>query len=387
MKKIQTEGLPILSWCEHIDENALEQAHNLARHPSLVFHVALMPDCHSGYGMPIGGVVASPHDVIPFAVGVDIGCGMCAVRTSYMASDLKEKKIKRIMGFIREDVPVGFNHRGEPVPWDGWEEAPEYGVVQKEVKSGRHQLGTLGSGNHFIEIQEGDDGHVWLMLHSGSRNFGYKIANYYAEVAKSLCDKYHVKLPDKDLAFLPFGDDAGRRYVECMQFALRFAQANRDVMMELVKEAAFRVLKCEFDDPINIHHNYADLEHHMGQNLWIHRKGATLAREGTMGIIPGSMGSPSYIVRGLGNPRSFHSCSHGAGRVMGRKEASRKLRVEDCDKAMEGIVFGRWGKDRKGRLDLGEAPQAYKDIDEVMEAQKDLVEIVTRLRPLGVIKG
>jgi tRNA-splicing ligase RtcB len=392
MKFVTTDNrIPIKSWCEPIEYGAMEQAANLANHPCMFKHVALMPDAHQGYGMPIGGVIACNNAVIPNAVGVDIGCGMCAVRTTVLAEELDTDAIKRIMGDIRKTVPVGFNHHNTPRDWSGFEEAPDVQVVKQQLCSARKQLGTLGGGNHFIEIQAGDDGFIWLMLHSGSRNFGYKIAKEYNEKAQQLCNLWHSKVDDfkgeDGLAFLPIGTVEAREYIEAMNFALRFAQANRAAIMLAFKEATYMETKCDFEDEINIHHNYAAIENHFGHNVWVHRKGATSAREGQFGIIPGSMGTASYIVRGLGNPESFMSCSHGAGRCMGRKEASRTLTVEDCDRAMEGVVYGRWGTDRKGNIDLGEAPGAYKDIDTVIQAQDDLVNIVAKLRPLGVVKG
>lgn len=384
-------GVPIKSWCDDLETGAMEQAHNLAVHPSMFHHVALMPDCHQGYGMPIGGVIAC-RDVIPNAVGVDIGCGMIATQTDLPTESISSDLLKNIMGTIRQQIPVGFKHHEYREEWTGWAEAPDAKIVQSELQKAQYQLGTLGGGNHFIEIQAGSDGCVWLMIHSGSRNFGYKIAKHYNELAQKLCMKYHsVVAPFKGqdgLAFLPHGTAEAEEYLDAMNYALHFAKANRDRMMRWVRRIFDDTVDgAGFLQEINIHHNYATLENHFGQNVWIHRKGATSAQEWELGIIPGSMGTPSYIIKGLGNPESFRSCSHGAGRRMGRKEASRSLTVEECDKAMEGIVFGRWGKDRKGNVDLGEAPQAYKDIDAVMEAQSDLVEIVTRLRPLAVIKG
>jgi tRNA-splicing ligase RtcB len=380
--------VPIKSWCKDVDDNALEQAVNLANHPAVVRHVALMPDCHLGYGMPIGGVIGCKGAVIPNAVGVDIGCGMATVPTNYPADELTEDQIKAILGEIRNQIPVGFKHHIEPQEWDGFEWAPQIPIIQQELESARCQIGTLGGGNHFIEIQRSDTGHVYLMLHSGSRNFGFKVAHTYHKKALELCNRWFADIPDKELAFLPTDDHAAHEYIKAMEYALDFAAANRSKMLAAAKGIAFEILGCGFGDEINIHHNYAAMENHFGRNLLIHRKGATSAREDQLGIIPGSMGTPSYIVRGLGNPDSFTSCSHGAGRVMGRKEASRRLSLEECDSAMEGIVFGRWSKQRRGPgYDFGEAPQAYKDIDQVIAAQADLVEVVTRLEPLGVVKG
>jgi len=383
--------VPVKTWCDYVEDGALNQVINLANHPCTFRHVALMPDCHQGYGMPIGGVVALKNAVSPNFVGVDIGCGVIAVRTTVLAKEVTTDQIKAIMGTIRKLVPVGFDHQKDRQEWDGFKDCPNNAVVTRELVSASKQLGTLGGGNHFIELQAGSDGFLWAMVHSGSRNFGYKIAKHYNAEAQRLCDMFHSDIPeskgDDGVAFLPIGTVEAREYIEAMNYALRFAQENRERIMIHVIFAIYAELECEFDEPINIHHNFAKQEHHFGKDVWVHRKGATQAYAGQKGIIPGSMGTSSYIVEGLGNPESFMSCSHGAGRCMGRKEASRTLTVEECDKAMEGIVYGRWGQDRKGNVDLGEAPQAYKDIDAVMEAQQDLVKILVKLRPLGVIKG
>jgi len=379
--------LPIKSWCEPIEDGAMKQAVDVASHPTAWRHVALMPDCHQGYGMPIGGVIACKDVLIPNAVGVDIGCGMCAVPSSSRVGDIDEGKIKKIMGVIRKAVPVGFSHHQTDQSWEGFDRAPDLSVIQRELKAARKQLGTLGGGNHFIEIQAADTGVVWLMLHSGSRNFGYKIAKEYHDLAKALNAQYRSNIPNEDLAFLPVGTSPGQEYIYAMNYALEFAAENRRVMMEVAMSAMGPILGCDFGEPVNIHHNFAAQENHFGHNVWIHRKGATRARAGEFGLIPGSMGTPSYLVEGLGNMESFMSCSHGAGRVMGRAEASRRLTEEECNEAMEGIVFGRWGKARNGKPDFGEAPQAYKDIDVVIDAQRDLVRPLVQLRPLGVIKG
>ena len=382
-------GIPIKSWCKDLEDGAAEQAHNLAIHPSMFHHVALMPDCHQGYGMPIGGVIAC-HDVIPNAVGVDIGCGMIAINTNRSVDNFGIENRKYLMGEVRESIPVGFTHHKEVQEWDGFDDCPDISVLRKELQKASRQLGTLGGGNHFIEFQASDQGELWVMIHSGSRNFGYKIAKHYNEMAQALCTKFHsVVCPFKGedgLAFLPHGSDEAKEYIEAMNFALDFALENRWQMMRKVI-GLMDLEYCDCEPAINIHHNYATMENHFGKNVWIHRKGATSARAGELGIIPGSMGTSSYIVRGLGNPESYQSCSHGAGRCMGRMAASRTLTEDDCNAAMEGVVFGRWGKDRKGNVDLGEAPQAYKDIDVVMDSQSDLVEIVTKLKPLAVIKG
>jgi tRNA-splicing ligase RtcB len=247
-------------------------------------------------------------------------------------------------------------------------------------------------GNHFIEVQAGDDGRVWLMIHSGSRHLGNVIARFHHQAALELNHRWHAALPSEDLAFLPADSDEGRCYIDDMNLALRYARENRRRIMECFMAVAKMVFPdAAFEAPVNIHHNYAALENHFGSDVWVHRKGATAARADGTGIIPGSMGTPSFIVKGLGNPESFMSCSHGAGRVMGRKEASRTLTTEACDQAMEGVVFDRWNRISKGKekglYDLGEAPQAYKDIKAVIASELDLIRPMVKLRPLAVIKG
>lgn len=395
MKYLSTERLPIKMWLDDIEDGALQQAKNLANLPFVFRHIAIMPDSHEGYGMPIGGVLATTDVVVPNAVGVDIGCGICAVRTSL--TEISQEQIKILFGGsaeyhggIRSAIPVGFNHHSKkqdeslmPVP-DA--ELALGSVVADEYNSALHQIGTLGGGNHFIEIQRGSDGFVWIMIHSGSRNFGYRIAKRYNEIAINLNKKCYSAIPEKwELAFLPLDSDPGRAYIAEMRYAVDFALANRKLMMDRVCEELQRQLPdVTFGELINIAHNYAAIENHFGHNVWVHRKGATLARENTIGIIPGSQGTKSYIVQGLGNPESFMSCSHGAGRKMSRKKAIAALDLELEKKRMDdlGIVHGL-----RNKSDLDEAAGAYKDIDEVMENQKDLVKVLVELTPLGVIKG
>ena len=381
MKVIDTERIPIKLWLDDIEDNAMNQARNLANLQFAYKWIAIMPDSHSGYGMPIGGVMATQHGIIvPNAVGVDIGCGMIAVKTTLQ--EIGTDTIKTIMGKIREVIPVGFNHQTSEQSWNGFSEAPTISIIQRELTSSKKQLGTLGGGNHFIEIQNGDDGHIWLMIHSGSRNFGLKTATEYHKKAMGWCERWYSNIPDKELSFLPIETDDGKQYYEAMNYCLKFAQANRALMMERVCEIVNEITSADKIDEINIHHNYAAFEHHYGKDVLIHRKGATKATSGLRGIIPGSMGTSSYIVEGLGNEESFQSCSHGAGRRMGRGEATRTLNLEDEQKKMGGIIHGL-----RTSKELDEAPGAYKDIDVVMENQKDLVKIVTKLTPLGVIKG
>jgi tRNA-splicing ligase RtcB (3'-phosphate/5'-hydroxy nucleic acid ligase) len=380
---ISTEKKPIKLWLDDIEEGALQQARNLANLPFTYRWVAIMPDSHQGYGMPIGGVLATTGVVIPNAVGVDIGCGMCAVKTSLKTID--RESLKAIMSGIRRRVPLGFDHHKQKQDWEGFDRAPDLPIIQQQLNASRYQLGTLGGGNHFMEIQHGSDEHVWLMVHSGSRNFGLKIATEYHKQAQRLCELWHVDLPDKDLAYLPIETREATEYLDAMNFALEFAKASRYAMLEAMKASVQEVMgDVEFDETINIHHNYAAWEHHYGHDVIVHRKGATSARKSQIGIIPGSQGAKSYIVRGKGNPESFMSCSHGAGRKMGRKQAQRELSLEGEKKRLDdqGIIHAI-----RGKKDLDEAAGAYKDIGEVMENQSDLVDIVVELAPLAVIKG
>ena len=392
---ITTENKPIKLWLDDIESGALDQAKNLANLPFIFRHVALMPDAHQGYGMPIGGVIATHDVVIPNAVGVDIGCGMCAVRTSL--TDLDQETIKKIFGGskdckggIRSVVPVGFNHQSkkQDEKWmpQNTEDPMSLPIVSKNYESARKQIGTLGGGNHFIEIQKGSDGFVWLMIHSGSRNLGLQVAKHYNQLAIELNERWFSIVPKKwELAFLPKDSKWFGAYIDEMNYCVQFALANRQLMMERIKESVSEILQnTEYDPMINIAHNYAAIEHHFGKNVMVHRKGATRARLDELGIIPGSQGTSSYIVRGLGNKESFESCSHGAGRKMGRKQAQRELDFDAEKKRLDdlGVVHGMRNKN-----DLDEAAGAYKDISVVMENQKDLVEIVVELTPLAVIKG
>ncbi|MFW6343666.1 MAG: RtcB family protein, partial [Sediminispirochaetaceae bacterium] len=336
-----------------------------------------------GFGMPIGGVLATEEVVIPNAVGVDIGCGMIAVQTDI--EDFAPGELDPLSRAIRKEIPAGFSHHKTAQPWEGFSGAPDIPVVQRELESARRQIGTLGGGNHFIELQKGDDGHVWIMLHSGSRNFGYTIAKEFGKIARSEAEKKGLDLPDTQLAPLFLDTEEGRNYFEAMEYAQRFAAASRARMVEKVQEILERYRpEVGYLETVNIHHNFAALEVHYGKEVVIHRKGATAARRGQKGIIPGSQGTSSYIVEGLGNPESFESCSHGAGRVMGRKAAQRNLDLKEEQARL----------DRKGiyhnlrtTKDLDEAAGAYKEIDTVMAAQTDLVRPLVKLEPLAVIKG
>ncbi|XCN75009.1 MAG: RtcB family protein [Candidatus Electrothrix aestuarii] len=391
MKKvISTEKKPIKLWLDDLEVGALEQARHLANLPFAFRHIALMPDAHQGYGMPIGGVLAAEDVVIPNAVGVDIGCGMCAVRTS--VQEISQESLKKIMGDVRKSIPVGFKHhtkaQDETFMPEGYAEDgfDELKIVRGEYKAALKQVGTLGGGNHFLEIQQGSDGFVWLMLHSGSRNLGYKVAHHYNKLAIELNRKWHTSVPEKwQLAFLPLDGRKGQDYLREMQYCVDFALANRALMMQRLQEAfAEAVGEVDFGEIINIAHNYAAMEHHFKRNVMIHRKGATKAYADQLGIIPGSQGTASYIVKGKGEPESFMSCSHGAGRRLGRKQAQKELDLAVEKERLDaiGVIHGM-----RNTKDLDEAPGAYKDISVVMDNQRDLVEIEVELRPLAVIKG
>jgi len=396
MKKvINTEQKPIKLWLEDAEDTALAQARNLANLPFTFKHVAIMPDAHPGYGMPIGGVLATEGVVIPNAVGVDIGCGMCAVQTSL--TGIEQDSLKKLLGSkqtkkgIRWRIPVGFKRHDKAqdealMPDVGKLEQVKQSQVVKHFSAGLKQLGTLGGGNHFIEIQHGSDDHIWLMIHSGSRNIGLQIARHYNQLAKKMNAKWKSGIPEKyDLAFLSLESSKGRDYLLEMQFCVDFALANRKLMMQRLQEEIIEIFPdVEFAPLINIAHNYAAMENHFGENVIVHRKGATRARLDEYGIIPGSQGSRSFIVKGKGNRDSFHSCSHGAGRVLGRKQAQRVLDLAEQQKLLDdlGVLHAL-----RGKRGLDEAPGAYKDIDQVMVNQTDLVDIEVSLTPLAVVKG
>jgi len=387
----------IKSW---VPENELEigasmQAIALANLPFAFHHIALMPDCHLGYGMPIGGVLATTGVIIPNAVGVDIGCGVCACKLPI--KEISKDQIREIFGEIRKLIPLGKNHHKEKqnevsMPQNifyqkNWSE-DLMPIIYNQYGSARKQLGTLGGGNHFIEIQKGSDDHIWLMIHSGSRNLGFKVANYYNKIAKELNKRWYTKVdPKHDLAFLPIDHQIGQDYLNEMKYCVEFAKASRALMMRNCMPIFGKMFN--IDDSVackayDIAHNYVAQENHFGKNVWVHRKGATKAYKGEIGIIPGSQGTSSYIVRGKGNPDSFKSCSHGAGRTMSRTNAKEKLNLKEEIQKMDdkGIVHGMRNKNN-----LDEASSAYKDIKEVMKNQEDLVDIVVELKPLGVIKG
>ncbi len=377
----------ILSWCKNLEPAAMQQVQNLSKHPCLVGNVCLMPDAHCGYGMPIGGVVALDNAISPNMVGVDIGCGMLAVQTSL--TDITRDKVQVIVDKIYDRVPVGFTHHKEAQENPLFQDLARWNkteVCKREFFSAQKQIGTLGGGNHFIEIQRGSDGHIWFMIHSGSRNLGKQVAEYYNDKAVKLCTMFkQEEIAKQDLAFLPIGTREAGDYVNEMKLCLDFAFENRKMIAASIKKVFLEEFpQAEFVQEINIHHNYAAVEEHYNRKVWVHRKGATLARENTTGIIPGSQGTSSYIVQGLGNESSLQSCSHGAGRCMSRSRA-----MKDLDLAHEQEILNSQGivhrMNEQALLD--EAPSAYKNIDEVMESQKDLVKILVKLTPLGVVKA
>ena len=381
---------PVKIWTNDVEETAMRQIENLTTLPFLHHHLAIMPDVHTGMGMPIGGVLACDGAVIPNAVGVDIGCGMCAVKTNWKMEDLPAHVIrKEIMKGIRARIPLGMDHHKEAqdvkyLPQG--HDIDKMEIVKRRQHSILHEVGTLGGGNHFIELQKDEEGNLWIMIHSGSRNLGKQVGDYYNKIAVSLNEKWHsVVSPEIRLPFLPHGTREFGAYWNEMKYCIDFALCNRKLMMERIQEVIADSLKgIEFEPMINIAHNYAAIEHHFGKDVIVHRKGATLAREGVIGIIPGSQGTASYIVEGLGNPDSFCSCSHGAGRVLSRKAAIKTLDMNAEVRNLEakGIIHAIRCQD-----DMQEASGAYKDIDTVIANESDLVKLKTKLLPIAVIKG
>jgi tRNA-splicing ligase RtcB len=406
MKQVIQEGTnrPIKIWTNDIEDEALVQLKNLSRLPFISSNgVACMPDVHAGKGSTIGTVIATDKAIIPAAVGVDIGCGMNAVRLSLKLSDLPES-LKQIRDQIERDIPLGKG--GESIHRHGdkiWEDKvrflfqPKHNETVRKISSYIHegdldktidkavsQIGSLGSGNHFIEICGDENQDVWIMLHSGSRGIGNMIGSYFIEKAKRRMEQYFITLPDGDLAYLPEDTDDFNNYVEAVGWAQNYAFENRRVMMEVVIAAMRRHVPIEFtitQEAINCHHNYVERENHFGRNLWVTRKGAIRARVGDLGIIPGSMGVKSFIVRGKGNLESYCSCSHGAGRKMSRTKARNTFTVDDLKEQTFGVECN------KTDAVLDEIPSAYKNIDEVMANQADLIEIVHTLKQVLCVKG
>jgi tRNA-splicing ligase RtcB (3'-phosphate/5'-hydroxy nucleic acid ligase) len=394
MEIIRTSQHPIYAWTEGVEfeAEARAQVAAMASLPFIHDHIAIMPDVHVGKGATVGSVIPTVGAIVPAAVGVDIGCGMVAQRLSLRASDLPDN-LRKIRNAIERSIPVGFKDHGRvpAVVESAWEplERGLDAILAKYPKIDNHkalkQLGTMGGGNHFFELTIDLEEHVWLVLHSGSRGIGNKIGTFFIAKAKEEMQHAGVDLPNRDLAYLTENTESFDDYVQAVEWAQTYARTNRDVMLELALEAlrASDVVP-DFslaEKAVNSHHNYIAREQHFGREVYVTRKGAVSAREGELGIIPGSMGARSFIVRGKGNADSFHSCSHGAGRRMSRGEAHRKLTVADLVRQTEGVEC------RKDHGVLDEAPAAYKDIGAVMKAQRDLVEIVHEFRQVLCVKG
>lgn len=395
-------GVPLKMWVQGVpvDPGARQQLANAARLPVIFKHIAAMPDVHVGKGATVGSVIPTINAIIPAAVGVDIGCGMMACKTTLRAEDLPDN-LAPLRAAIEKKVPHGraINHsKRDSGSWENIPNAVDQAWAQLQpefkalcevyptlVKTNNHNhLGTLGTGNHFIEVCLDEKGFVWLMLHSGSRGVGNAIGTLFINLAKEEAQKNNVHLPDKDLAYMEEGSRYFGDYVRGVSWAQKFAQLNREVMMQRVIEAVRETIAQPFEthiEAVNCHHNYVQKEHHFGEDAYITRKGAVSALAGQLGIIPGSMGARSYIVRGKGNPQSFNSCSHGAGRVMSRTAAKKVFTLEDHKAATAGVEC------RKDEAVIDETPKAYKDIDAVMQAQQDLVEIVYTLKQVVCVKG
>ena len=404
----ETMKIPVKVWLENekeLEASCREQALHLANLPFLAGPVCLMPDTHAGMGMPIGGVIASEDVIIPNAVGVDIGCGMAYTETGIRADDLRQimtgsgNLVQAIIGDIMRNVPVGFAHHKQPMSsyvldraLDEMDKYEKDGELLGQLDAGYFQIGTLGGGNHFIELQEDDEGFLSVMIHSGSRHFGKSVCDYFHQKARALNQRWYSQVPDSyRLAFLPVDSPEGQQYLNWMQLSMDFAAENREKMMLAVKAilekwiGKYTEFSLNFSNDTNCHHNYASLENHKGKDLWVHRKGAVEAKNGQLAVIPGAMGSYSYMVMGLGNEDSFCSSSHGAGRRYSRKGAMEAFTCEEVilDLERRGVVLGK-----KGKADVAEESRfAYKDIEIVMENQKDLVIPVKRLKTIGVVKG
>lgn len=382
MQVITGGHLPIKSWAGDLEEETLNQARNMASLPFARWHVCLMPDAHAGYGMPIGGVMAARDVIVPNAVGKDIGCGMTAVCLRQPASLVCRYRDK-ILEQVQKSIPAGFKWHKQPQKHNLFDAMPGIRILRAEYNNIRRQLGTLGGGNHFIELQKDEQGTAWVMLHSGSRNIGSKVCDEYNAIAR---EKNFFNLPHNwQLWGLPLESKPGKEYLAAMNFCLAFARANRRRMLEVILEIIGDYLALPAGlEVLDVHHNYAAGEVINGEKVMVHRKGAVKAA-GDGIIIPGSMGSPSYICRGLANPASFYSCSHGAGRRIGRNAAKRTYSVEKVLEEMKKSDIALY-KAKKGDV-AEECRQAYKDIDTVMENQRDLVEPRVKLLPIGVVKG
>jgi tRNA-splicing ligase RtcB len=395
LQEIHEGRVPVKIYTGDVEPQARQQLVNISQLPIVHHHVAAMPDVHLGIGATVGSVIPTLRAIIPAAVGVDIGCGMIATRLSLTANDVDEKSLKRVFDQITRDVPVGFDQHEER---DARTEAArgfkrglhrilkKHSGIEKRVgkrSSWVRQLGTLGGGNHFIEVCLDESNRVWVMLHSGSRGIGNAIGTYFIELARRDAERNQIVLPDRDLAYFPEGAQHFDDYVEAVGWAQDYAHSNRAEMMELVVEALHRHLP-PFErttEAVNCHHNYVERETHYGAEVWVTRKGAIRAGAGELGIIPGSMGARSYIVRGKGSAESFESCAHGAGRRMSRTQAQKKFSTSDLEAQTAGVIC------RKDRGVIDEIPGAYKDIDQVMANQNDLVEVVHTLKQVICVKG
>lgn len=408
MQVIRPGKHPIKMWDTYvnIEPEAREQVENLAEMPFIHKHVAVMPDAHWGLGSTVGSVFCTTHAIIPAAVGVDIGCGMMAVRTPLKASLLPDD-LSHVRSQIEKVVPHGRTNNGREGDRGAWHVVPAnmenaFAHINNTYKNilakhpslkphrhPTHHMGTLGTGNHFIEVCIDEDQDVWIMLHSGSRGIGNKIGNYFISKAKEEMNRYYITdyLPDENLSYLVEHSRVYDDYIEAVNWAQEYALWNRRCMMlsvlDVFKERYPELFKTEWlmETAVNCHHNYVSRENHFNKSVWVTRKGAVSARTDQMGIIPGSMGAKSYIVRGKGNPDSFHSCSHGAGRAMSRNQAKKRFTLEDHIAATQGVEC------RKDVDVIDETPMAYKDIDAVMQSQLDLVEIVHTLKQVVCVKG
>ena len=396
--KRNEKSVPIKVWSdlERVETSAMQQLKNVASLPFVFKHVAAMPDVHFGRGATVGSVIATKGAVIPAAVGVDIGCGMMAIRLDVEPARIHER-VSEIRKSIERSVPVGNDSNNKisdsVASWKGWATWDQLNAIHRHAKGAKdlltraqRQVGSLGGGNHFIELCDDTDGKVWVMLHSGSRNIGKSLAEIHMNEAKQTMKKMFIELPDPDLAFFAEQTKEYDEYMNDLMWAQEYALANREEMMKrILKDISHAIgmkgepIPTSFE--VNCHHNYSSKEHHYGENVLITRKGAVRARVGDYGIIPGSMGTKSYIVEGLGNVDAFCSCSHGAGRQMSRTEARRRFTVDDLAAQTSGVDC------RKDEGVLDEIPSAYKDIDEVMENQKELVKIVAQLKQFMCVKG
>ncbi|OQW86054.1 MAG: RNA-splicing ligase RtcB [Rhodoferax ferrireducens] len=396
IKKVITDHrVPVKIWTDDVDERSIEQLTNIASLPFIHHHVAAMPDVHLGIGATIGSVIATHKAIIPAAVGVDLGCGMVAARLSLTANEIDEKALQKVFDQISRDVPVGrAQHRDEQVLVDAakpfepglkslTDRHPELLKAFGKFSKWTNQMGTLGGGNHFIEVCLDETNQVWVMLHSGSRGIGNAIASYFIALARKDMERWMIQLPDRDLAYFPEGSEHFADYVEAVHWAQDYAMQNRTSMLELVLSALQRHLPpfTVTTEAVNCHHNYVAQEHHYGENVWVTRKGAIRARAGDLGIVPGSMGARSFIVRGLGNPESFCSSAHGAGRKMSRTAAEKQFTVADMVAQTQGVIC------RKDKDVIDEIPGAYKDIDQVIANQADLTEILHTLKQVVCVKG